>query len=143
MHSLSCQSLPALFSRRAGTSAVRSYAGRAVKLELLLIEYQYNLSTVEMGPRFEKPALSLSAPNLKALHTDTHGKLTMTQAKPAQPQVEPHTTHAHTHHTKEQETNETQASTLPRPLRVSSWLVLARLILASELLAGFTLLHSS
>jgi len=140
MHSLSCQSLPALFSRRAGTSAVRSYAGRAVKLELLLIEYQYNLSIVEMGPGFKKlPALSLSAPTKKALHTDPRGKLSMTQAKPAQPQVLPHTTHAHTL-MKEPVTSSTQASTLPRPLRISSWLCLARSLLMSKLLAGFTLL---
>ena len=140
MHSLSCQSLPALFSRRAGTSAVRSYAGRAVKLELLLIEYQYNLSIVEMGPGFKKlPALSLSAPTKKALHTDPRGKLSMAQAKPAQPQVLPHTTHAHTL-MKEQVTSSTQASTLPRPLRISSWLCLARSLLMSKLLAGFTLL---
>ena len=140
MHSLSCQSLPALFSRRAGTSAVRSYAGRAVKLELLLIEYQYNLSIVEMGPGFKKlPALSLSAPTKKALHTDPRGKLSMTQAKPAQPQVLPHTTHAHTL-MKEPVTSSTQASTLPRPLRISSWLCLARSLLVSKLLAGFTLL---
>ena len=144
MHSLSCQSLPALFSRRAGTSAVRSYAGRAVKLELLLIEYQYNLSIVEMGPGFKKlPALSLSAPTKKALHTDPRGKLSMTQAKPAQPQVLPHTTHAHTLLMKEQVTSSTQASTLPRPAKVSSWLCLARSLLVSKLLAGFTLLHSS
>ena len=122
MHSLSCQSLPALFSRRAGTSAVRSYAGRAVKLELLLIEYQYNLSIVEMGP--EPKLCPLTECSIK------HLPLILVEScqwpKPSQHNHKSyHTIHAQTgyrHTTTHSDQEHFKPRCLPRPMRVGSLL---------------------